>query len=186
MSTLTIGADAARAIAKASAEPDCTATSSDGSISTQSFTVNLSDDTGEFSVGAVSDANAAANSVSESAANGTVVGITALASDADGTDTVTYSLSNDAGGRFAIDAGTGVITVANGALLDYETATSHTIEVTATSTDGSTSSQAFTVNLSDDTGEFSVGAVSDTNAAANRCYEAEGSGFMLLRLFHRR
>ncbi|MCH9052989.1 MAG: hypothetical protein IIA72_18320, partial [Proteobacteria bacterium] len=52
-------------------------------------------------VGAVSDSDGAANSVAESAANGTVVGITALATDADGTDTVSYSLSNDAGGRFA-------------------------------------------------------------------------------------
>jgi hypothetical protein len=44
----------------------------------------------------------------------TVVGITALGTDADVGATVTYSLSNDAGGRFAINASTGVITVANG------------------------------------------------------------------------
>jgi hypothetical protein len=50
------------------------------------------------------DNNAAANSVAENAANGTVVGITALGTDADVGATVTYSLSNDAGGRFAINA----------------------------------------------------------------------------------
>ena len=34
---------------------------------------------------------------------------------------VTYCLTDDAGGRFAIDANTGVVTVADGSLLDYET-----------------------------------------------------------------
>ncbi|MEZ5670017.1 MAG: cadherin repeat domain-containing protein [Alphaproteobacteria bacterium] len=48
--------------------------------------------------------------------------------------------------RFAIDAATGVVTVADASLLDYETATSHTVTVQATSTDGSTSTQTFTVN----------------------------------------
>ncbi len=118
----------------------------DGSTSTQSFTVSPAD---EFDVGALSDANGAADSVAENAANGTAVGISASASDADGSDTVTYSLSDSAGGRFAIDASTGVVTVADATQLDYEAATSHSITVLATSTDGSTSSQAFTVNLSD-------------------------------------
>ncbi|MDJ0608905.1 MAG: cadherin repeat domain-containing protein, partial [Kiloniellales bacterium] len=155
---------------------EVTATSTDGSTSVQSFTVNLTDDTSESAVGAISDSNAAANSVSESAVNGTAVGITALASDDDETDTVSYSLSNDAGGRFDIDASTGVITVADNTLLDYETATSHTVEVTATSTDGSTSVQSFTVNLTDDTLEASVGAVSDSNAAANTISESAVNG----------
>ena len=55
--------------------------------------------------------------------------MTALATDADG-DTVTYSLDDDAGGLFTIDANTGEVTVAGN--LDYETATSHTITVRAT------------------------------------------------------
>jgi CubicO group peptidase (beta-lactamase class C family) len=50
--------------------------------------------------------------VAENAANGVVVGLTAQASDPDG-DPVTYSLSNNAGGRFAIDPSTGIVTVAN-------------------------------------------------------------------------
>ena len=49
-------------------------------------------DVDEYNVGAVTDADASSNSVSESAANGTAVGVTALATDADVTDTVTYSL----------------------------------------------------------------------------------------------
>ena len=52
-------------------------------------------------------------------------------------NTVTYSLSDDAGGLFTIDANTGVVKVAGA--LDAETATSHNITVVATSEDGSTS-----------------------------------------------
>ena len=82
----------------------------------------------------------AANTVAEDAIVGTTVGVTGLATDADATDSVTYSLSDDAGGRFAIDANTGVVTV-NGAL-DYEANTSHSVTILATSDDGSTSSQS--------------------------------------------
>jgi|GEM_PF-5021303 len=103
----------------------------------------------EFSVSPVADGDGTADSVSEAAVNGAAVGITAFASDGDASDSVTYSLSDDAGGRFAIDPSTGVVTVADASLLDYETATSHGIEVTATSTDGSTSVQAFTVDVGD-------------------------------------
>ena len=46
----------------------------------------------EFDVGAVTDSDATANAVDENAANGTVVGITASASDADATNNaITYS-----------------------------------------------------------------------------------------------
>jgi hypothetical protein len=151
------------------------ATSSDGSTSSQSFTINLSD-VNEFAVGAVSDVNAAANTVAENAANGTAVGITARAVDADGSNnTITYTLSNDAGGRFTINASTGVVSVANGTLLDFEAATSHSITVLATSSDGSTSSRSFTVNVTD-VNEFPVGAVSDLNAATNTVAENAANG----------
>jgi len=149
--------------------------SSDGTSSTQTFTINLSD-VNEFAVGAATDVNGAANSVAENAANGTTVGITASASDADGsTNAITYSLSDSAGGRFAIDASTGIVTVADGSLLNYEAATSHSITILVTSADGSTSSQAFTVNLTD-VNEFNVGAVTDTNAAANSVAENAANG----------
>ncbi len=125
------------------------------------ITVNVGD-VDEFDVGAVTDSNVAANTVAEDAIAGTTVGVTALADDADATDNVTYSLSDDAGGRFTIDANSGVITV-NGAL-DYETNTSHSVTVLATSDDGSTSSQAFTINVTD-VNEGAVGAISDTDAS---------------------
>ncbi len=148
------------------------ATSDDGSFSTQGFTINVND-LDEFDVGAISDTNGAVDTVAETRCGGTAVGITALATDGDVTDAVTYSLSDDAGGRFAIDASTGVITV--NAALDYETATSHSVTVLATSDDGSTASQAFTITVSD-VDEFDVGAISDTNGALDAVDENAAAG----------
>ena len=151
---------------------EVTATSTDGSTSSETFTINLTDDTSESSVGPVSDSNAAANAVDEDASVGAVVGITALATDPDVTDTVTYSLTDNAGGLFAIDANTGIVTVAGS--LDAETAGSHTIEVTATSTDGSTSTQSFTIDVND-VNETAISAVSDVDAAGNTVAETPPS-----------
>ena len=66
-------------------------------------------------------------SVAESAVNDTLIG-TYSGSDVDG-DTLTYSLLNNAEGRFEIDADTGEIRVADASLLDFETETSHSIIV---------------------------------------------------------
>ncbi|MFN9366937.1 MAG: cadherin repeat domain-containing protein, partial [Planctomycetota bacterium] len=151
------------------------ATSADGSWSTLTFTINLTD-VDEFDVGAVTDRNAAANSLAENSTHGTLVGITASASDADGTtNTITYTLDDAAGGRFAINSSTGVVTVANSSLLNYEAATSHSITVRATSADGSWSIQTFTISLTD-VDEFDVGPVTDTNAAANSLAENSANG----------
>ena len=130
---------------------EVTATSSDGSASTETYSIGVSDVADGVDVGAVSDADGGANTVIENAANGTTVGITASATDADVSDSVTYTLSDDASGRFAIDSSTGVVTVADGTKLDYETATSHSITVLATSSDGSTSSETYSISLSDTT-----------------------------------
>ena len=151
------------------------ATSSDTTTTTRTFTITIGD-VDEFDVTAPSDNNAAANAVDENAANGTAVGITASASDADATtNTVIFSLSDNAGGRFAIDANTGVVTVANGSLLNREAAATHNITVRATSADGSTADTTFTINVND-VDEFDVGAVSDTNAAANAVNENAANG----------
>ncbi|MCF6215820.1 MAG: tandem-95 repeat protein [Emcibacter sp.] len=127
---------------------------------TDSFSYTLSDgtlvDTGSVSleVSAVNDGPAApidnnntGNTVVEGAAAGTAVGITALSSDIDG-DSVTYSLLDDAGGLFAIDGVTGVVTVADGAVVDHETAANHNIIIQAS--DGTdTSTQTFTIDVID-------------------------------------
>jgi Ca2+-binding RTX toxin-like protein len=89
-----------------------------------------------------------ASEVPEAAANGTVVG-TVGASDSDLGDVLTYALSNDADGRFAIDPETGVITVADGTLLDHESAAEHDIEVEVTDAEGLSATQTFTIDVTD-------------------------------------
>jgi VCBS repeat-containing protein len=97
---------------------------SDGSlVDSQTITVNVSN-VNEAPTGAT----LAGNAVAENSANGTVVG-TVTGQDPDAGASLSYSLANNAGGRFAINASTGQITVANGSLLDYESATSHAITV---------------------------------------------------------
>ncbi len=148
------------------------ATSADGSSATQNFTITLTD-VNEFGITPVTDSNAAADFVLENSAIGSVVGITGLATDADGTDSVSYSLDNDAGGRFAINATTGVVTVAGA--IDREAASSYDITVRATSTDGSSTTQIFTIQIGD-VDEFNVGPVADTNATANSVTENASIG----------
>jgi Ca2+-binding RTX toxin-like protein len=92
-----------------------------------------------------------ASSVYEDAANGTVVG-TVAATDPDAGDTLTYTFLNDAGGRFAIDPTTGVITVTDGSLLDYETADQHDIVVQATDAGGLSDTEMFSISVQFDNG----------------------------------
>ena len=153
---------------------EVTVQASDGTLSdTQAISVTITD-VDEFDVGAVADSNAAANAVNENAANGTAVGITASASDADATtNAITYTLDDNAGGRFTIHATTGVVTVAGA--IDRETAASYNITVRATSADTSYSTQTFTIAIND-VDEFDVGAVTDSNAAANAVNENAVNG----------
>jgi Cadherin domain len=65
------------------------------------------------------DSDSTYNAVDDGASAGTRVWITASSSDPGG-GTVSYSLTDDAGGRFAVDASTGVVTVATGAVIDFE------------------------------------------------------------------
>ena len=87
-----------------------------------------------------------ASSVYEDAANGTVVG-TVAATDPDAGDTLTYALLDDAGGRFAIDPATGAITVADGSLLDYETADQHDVVVQVTDAGGLGDTETFSITV---------------------------------------
>lgn len=87
-------------------------------------------------------------SVDENAANGTVVG-TLSAVDVDQGDTLTYSLTNNANGRFTVDAQTGVVSVANGALLDFEKGQSWLIGTRVTDGGGLTVDGSFTIVIND-------------------------------------
>lgn len=136
--------------AAASYTVEVTATPTIGAQSTASpFTITIND-VDEFNVGAVTDTDGpTGGTAAEDAPMGTLVGITASAADLDATNnTITYSLSDDAGGRFAIDAMSGVVTT-GATPLDYESATSHDIVVRATSSDGSISEQSFTIDVTD-------------------------------------
>ena len=124
-----------------------------------SLTITSTDSTGtadtdslSITVTPVNDAptavNVAPTTVVENAANGTVIG-TASTTDPDAGDTHTYQLTDNAGGRFAINSATGVITVADGSLLDYETATNHSVTVRVTDSGGLTYDETFTINLTD-------------------------------------
>lgn len=76
--------------------------------------------------------------------NGTVIGqFTAF--DVEG-DAITYSLADNAGGRFAISAA-GELRVLNAALLDRELAASHTIGVRATDSLGAATTVQFAVTV---------------------------------------
>ncbi len=85
-----------------------------------------------------------ANTVLENSANNTVVG-TLTTTDPDVGDTHTYTLTNNAGGRFGISGNK--LVVANGSLLDFETNTNHSITVRSTDSAGLSFSENFTINL---------------------------------------
>lgn len=86
--------------------------------------------------------------VTENSPTGTVVGVIGpVAADAGGA--FSYGLADSAGDRFLIDADTGRITVAPNADLDFETATSHSITVTAADATGIAATQDFVINLDD-------------------------------------
>jgi large repetitive protein len=149
--------------AAASYQIEVTATSTDGSTSTQTYTIALND-VDEFDVSPVTDADVSANTLAENAAAGTTVGVVASASDADATNSaVSYSVDD---ARFTVDAD-GTVRVADGAVFDHETEASIEITVTATSADGSTSSQAFTLAVSD-VNEAAVSAISDRQQCQQR------------------
>ena len=70
-----------------------------------------------------------ARSVAENSPAGTLVGEPVTATDPNG-DTLTYGMSG--AGEFTIEAATGQIVVAEGAVLDYEAVRSYTVTVTVT------------------------------------------------------
>lgn len=113
---------------------------------------------------------------------------TAFSTDPNG-PAVSYSLTQDAGGRFTIDPVTGIVTVANGGLLDFEAATSHTITVEASDGAAGTASQSFTIAVTnvtavisgtifvdtDGNGLFDGGTESAIDAAIVELFDSDGN-----------
>src|SRR3954471_19924327 len=145
------------------------ATKNDSFSSQQTFTIGVTDVAPSTPV----DSNAAGNTVLEGAAIGTAVGLTASSTDVNG-GTVTFALIGDSsGGGFTINATSGVVTVADGSKIDFESAPGHAYTVTVQSSDGTlTSSQAFTINV----GDVSMTTPVDSNGAANSVAEGAAAG----------
>ncbi|HEX8525977.1 tandem-95 repeat protein [Allosphingosinicella sp.] len=133
-----------------------------------SFTILISDGNGGFAEQAVTvdvtPANDAPTGVSgdpsapEDSANGTSAG-SIVAQDPD-SGSFTYELLDDAGGRYDMDA-SGNLTVADGLLLDYEQAASHTIRVRVTDDMGASSEYDVEVDVTDVLGEHVTGDARD-------------------------
>ena len=85
--------------------------------------------------------------IEENSANDSVVA-TITATDVEG-DTLTYSLTNNADGRFAINSSSGEITVADGSRLNHEDSASHSITVKISDGEGGVTTRNYTVNISD-------------------------------------
>jgi len=117
--------------------------------------------------GVPSDNDPSANSVAEGAANGSTVGVTANAVDPDG-ETVTYSLIDSADDRFAISSTTGVVTVADGTLLDGPA--SHTITVQASDGAGGSSTQSFTIAVTNVAPQVTLSGPSSTDEGETEHY----------------
>ncbi|MFO1001921.1 MAG: cadherin domain-containing protein [Planctomycetaceae bacterium] len=115
-------------------------------------------------------------SVAENAANSTAVG-TVSATDVDSGDSFTYALLDNAGGRFAIASSTGVISVANAALLDYESNTSHAIVVRTTDASGAQFSKTLTVSVTNvNEAPVDVSTATQSITIANPSFEANSLG----------
>ncbi len=86
------------------------------------------------------------NTVAEGAALGAVLSIL-TSTDPDSGDAAAFTLLDNAGGRFGIANGNQLV-VANGGLLDFETATSHLVTVRVTDSFGDFRDESFTISVS--------------------------------------
>ncbi|MCC2112779.1 MAG: cadherin domain-containing protein, partial [Hyphomicrobiales bacterium] len=97
---------------------------------------------------APTDITVTGGTVSENAVNGTLVA-TASVVDGDAGDSHTYSLLDDAGGAFAIDAASGEITVADGARIDFEAGPTRDITVRVTDAGGASYDEIVSIAIDD-------------------------------------
>jgi hypothetical protein len=127
------------------------ATPSDGSSQTANFIIAVAH--ADAPLGAITGINPATDQIQENShlVPGATTGLTVRTVAPDAGDTVTHSLTNNAGDRFAINPMTGVVTVSGA--LNYDGTTRHQITVVATSSGGGTQS------LSDTTGVTNVNDV---------------------------
>jgi Ca2+-binding RTX toxin-like protein len=111
---------------------------------------------------APTNVNLSNTSIAENSPNGAIIGNLAT-TDPDAGNTHTYTLVNNAGGRFAISGNQ--LIVANGNLLDLETATSHTVRVRTTDQSGLFLERDFVIGVTN-VNEPPAGSVSIDGAPA--------------------
>ncbi len=122
---------------------DVTVTDLGGLSDTATITVDLND------VNEAPEIAAQSFSVDENSPATTAVG-TVVASDPDAGDVLNYAITGGSGQTaFAIDPSTGALTVAAGAVLDFEATPSFTLDVTVTDFDGLSDTATITVDLND-------------------------------------
>jgi hypothetical protein len=102
------------------------------------------DDNGTFVNEAPTDLSLAGNTVAENAASGTLVSAVKVTDPTPG-DKHTFTLTNDAGGRFEMVGDE--LRVKNGALLNYEAASLYVVTVKVTDAGGNSVSKDFTISL---------------------------------------
>lgn len=117
---------------------------------------------------APTDLSLSSSSVVEGTAVGTVVGTLSTVDPTAG-DTFTYSLLNNAGGRFSLNGAQ--LVVASAALLDFETATTHAVTVQVKDSAGNTYQEIFNVavtnNTNDDVAPSEWASVTRTGTNSN-------------------
>jgi hypothetical protein len=121
-------------------EVEVEASDQNGQTATQTVFVTVA----KVALAPLTDVDDAVNAVAEGALNGAPIGITARTTSSLGL-LLTYHLTDDANGRFGIDPSTGVVSVANGKLLDGPA--THDIRIEARDTSGETSAADFTVTV---------------------------------------
>ena len=137
-----------------------------GESETSNFTLNVTDVAVGYS----------GNLVSASKAENIATGAVILNSAVSGFPSATYSLSGG-NSKFAINASTGQVTLANA--LDYETATSHTFSVTATA-GGESETSNFTLNVDNHTYTVSDSGASTSYVKKGTYFRTANSNFTYL------
>jgi uncharacterized repeat protein (TIGR02059 family) len=152
-----------------------TATDDADNSNQQSITVSITDV--NEAPAQPTDSDDGPNEVAEEATNGTEVGIDADTTDPEG-DSLTWSLTDDAAGRFEVDSN-GVVTVADTSTLDFESSASHNITVQVS--DGSLSAtEDFTISVtdSDETPTFTnsgPASVSESSSAGVTVHDVDAT-----------
>ena len=131
---------------------------SDGNSGSDSIDVTINvtdvDETSANNAPVFTDGTSTTRSVAENTASGQNIGAAISATDADSSNTLTYSLSGTDASSFSIVSTSGQLQTS--AALDYETKTSYSVTVSVSDGNGGSDSISVTINVTD---------VSETNSA---------------------